>query len=89
MSDVSILTMSPISYPEGSSCESSYFFLSLNEKYLRCKFLINYLGRKLPLKDTLRSVQRDGKTSKRIDRDLSHHLQHLPGQPRPPIIPIS
>ena len=89
MSDVSIFTMSPISYPEGSSCESSYFFLSLNEKYFRCKLLMNYIAAHLPWKDRLRSVRRGGRTSKRIGRDWIHHLPHPPAPPRPPIIPTS
>ena len=89
MSEVNILTTSPISYPEGSSCESSYFFLSLNEKYLRCKLLINYISQHVPLKDTLQSVRRDGRTSRRIDRDWIHHRPHLPAQQRRPIRPIS
>ena len=89
MREVSIFTMSPISYPEGSSCESSYFFLSLNEKYFRCKLLMNYIAPNLPSKDRLRSAPRGGRTSKRIDRDWIHHLPHPQAPPRPPIIPIS
>lgn len=51
VSEIKTLVMRDISKLDGSSTDSSYFFFSLNEKYFKCKFLMNYLIRKILLKD--------------------------------------